>query len=203
MKLVIFEDASYDQFYPLTYMRPAFDLRCGSTLLREKVERAFGRKADVVFVREWLREAYAVRTSAKVNDLGALAGRRPHPRQRARPVDRRQVPGRRPRRVRDGRRGRRLCDPDETDRREGPRDPTSPASSPLRPRPSPPSKTDLKLLGYPWHLIEENGAAIRDDFKKIGKSGVHGTLGPTRRHLGAAGPGLCRPRRGHRALRRH
>ena len=120
MKLVIFEDASFEQFYPLTYLRPTFDLRCGSTLLREKVERAFGRKADAVFVREWLREAYAVRTSARVNDLGALEGDDLVLVNGRGAVDRRQVPGRRARRVRHGRRGGRLCDPDERHRREDP-----------------------------------------------------------------------------------
>ena len=178
MKLVIFEDASCEQFYPLTYLRPTFDLRCGSTLLREKVERAFGRKADVVFVREWLREAYAVRTSARVNDLGALAG-----------DDLVLVNGR----------GLWIGDDFPT----AGRDACAMAGAEIvyvtltkqtaariqasdfagflaaAAKAVPAARTGLKLLGYPWHLIEENGAAIRDDFKRIGRSGVHGTLGPS------------------------
>ena len=178
MKLVIFEDASYEQFYPLTYLRPTFDLRCGSTLLREKVERAFGRKADAVFVRDWLREAYAVRTSARVNDLGALQG-----------DDLVLVNGRG---LWIGEKfpaaGHDACALSGADivyvtltKQTAARIQASDFAGFLAAAISlvPAARTDLKLLGYPWHLIEENGAAIRDDFKKIGRSGVHGTLGPT------------------------
>jgi UDP-N-acetylglucosamine diphosphorylase/glucosamine-1-phosphate N-acetyltransferase len=178
MKLVIFEDAAYEQFYPLTYLRPTFDLRCGSTLLREKVERAFGRKADVLFVREWLREAYAVRTSAKVNDLGALAG------------DDLVLVNGRGLWIGDDfpAAGRDACAMAGADvvyvtltKGTAARVQASDFAGFLAAsaRAVPAAKTDLKLLDYPWRLIEENGAAIRDDFKKLGRSGVHGTLGPT------------------------
>jgi UDP-N-acetylglucosamine diphosphorylase/glucosamine-1-phosphate N-acetyltransferase len=38
MQLIIFEDGRQDCFGPLTVLRPAFDLRCGALLLREKLE---------------------------------------------------------------------------------------------------------------------------------------------------------------------
>ena len=41
MKLVIFEGAHYDRLYPLTYLRPVFDLRCGVFTLKEKMEKKF------------------------------------------------------------------------------------------------------------------------------------------------------------------
>jgi UDP-N-acetylglucosamine diphosphorylase/glucosamine-1-phosphate N-acetyltransferase len=178
MKLVIFEDASYEQFYPLTYMRPAFDLRCGSTLLREKIERAFGRRADVLFVREWLREAHSVRTSAKVNDLGALQG-----------DDLVLVNGRGlwigdkfPAAGRDAcaMAGAEIVYLTLT-KRTAARVQASDLAGFLAAAAGlvPAAETDLKLLGYPWHLIEENGAAIRDDFRRIGRRGVHGTLAPS------------------------
>jgi UDP-N-acetylglucosamine diphosphorylase/glucosamine-1-phosphate N-acetyltransferase len=35
--IVLFEDATYPDFYPLTRLRPAFDLRCGAFSLRERL----------------------------------------------------------------------------------------------------------------------------------------------------------------------
>jgi len=34
----------------------------------------------------------------------------------------------------------------------------------------------VRMVGYPWHLIDENAAAIEDDFKKLGKTGIEGAL---------------------------
>jgi len=78
MKLVIFEDARYDNLYPLTYLRPAFELRCGATTLREKIEaraRKFaGLDSVAYFVRDWLAPSYAEKTDVPVNDLSQLEG---------------------------------------------------------------------------------------------------------------------------------
>lgn len=41
MKIVMFEDGDFDDLYPLTYLRPAFELRCGALTLRQKVQEMF------------------------------------------------------------------------------------------------------------------------------------------------------------------
>lgn len=41
MKIVMFEQADFDLLYPLTYLRPVFDLRCGALTLRQKVQEKF------------------------------------------------------------------------------------------------------------------------------------------------------------------
>jgi len=41
MKIVMFEQADFDLLYPLTYLRPVFDLRCGALTLRQKVQQKF------------------------------------------------------------------------------------------------------------------------------------------------------------------
>ncbi len=41
MKIVMFEPADFDLLYPLTYLRPVFDLRCGALTLREKLQEKF------------------------------------------------------------------------------------------------------------------------------------------------------------------
>lgn len=46
MRLCIFEDNTYSNFYPLTYLRPTFELRCGIFTLYERIVKAFGT-ADV------------------------------------------------------------------------------------------------------------------------------------------------------------
>ncbi len=41
MKILLFEDDSFDLLYPLTYLRPVFELRCGATNLRQKIQEKF------------------------------------------------------------------------------------------------------------------------------------------------------------------
>ena len=41
MKLVIYEDSTYENFYPFSLVRPVFELRCGATSLSEKLRRNF------------------------------------------------------------------------------------------------------------------------------------------------------------------
>ncbi len=41
MRLCIFEDDTYSNFYPLTYLRPVFQLRCGIFTLYERIVKAF------------------------------------------------------------------------------------------------------------------------------------------------------------------
>jgi UDP-N-acetylglucosamine diphosphorylase / glucose-1-phosphate thymidylyltransferase / UDP-N-acetylgalactosamine diphosphorylase / glucosamine-1-phosphate N-acetyltransferase / galactosamine-1-phosphate N-acetyltransferase len=75
MQICIFEDKGFDLLYPLTYMRPTFELKCGHTLLYEKVLRAFpGAKAQFV-VRDWLEGRWKEKLGAdKVNNLKAIQG---------------------------------------------------------------------------------------------------------------------------------
>lgn len=49
--LVVFEDAGFRSLLPLVYPRATFNLRCGFDNLLAKIETAFGRQADALFVR--------------------------------------------------------------------------------------------------------------------------------------------------------
>lgn len=49
--LVVFEDAGFRSLLPLVYPRATFNLRCGFDNLLSKIEAAFGRQADALFVR--------------------------------------------------------------------------------------------------------------------------------------------------------
>ena len=175
MKLVIFEDATFDNFYPLTYMRPVFDLRCGQTTLREKIERAAGGAAGALFVRDWLAALTAAKSDVPVNSMDALKG-----------DDLLLVNGRclwvgdaKPSAGADacGKVGdqivyvaltketaEKICADDIAGF-------VAAAAETAQDEPC-----DVKMVSYPWDLIHENAEAIVDDFKKLGKTGVEGTL---------------------------
>ena len=73
MKLVIFEDDKFANFYPLTYPRPVFELRCGASSLAGKIERQVGAKAAAYLVRDYLVETFKTRAGdAAVNDLSGI-----------------------------------------------------------------------------------------------------------------------------------
>ncbi|MCP4246788.1 MAG: hypothetical protein GY778_07040 [bacterium] len=75
MKLVIFDDEQFERFCPLAWLRGVFELKCGATTLRRKIERAAGSDADALLVRDYLAPTVAQRNApAAVNDLSACKG---------------------------------------------------------------------------------------------------------------------------------
>jgi len=52
--ICVFEDEHFNRLYPLTLTRPVFDLRCGISLLREKIIRHFPGSRLHLFCREYL-----------------------------------------------------------------------------------------------------------------------------------------------------
>ncbi len=72
--LCIFEDEHFNRLYPLTLTRPVFELRCGISLLREKIARRFPNARLHLFCRNYLaamlREALP---EAHVNEMPAAA----------------------------------------------------------------------------------------------------------------------------------
>jgi len=75
MKLVIFEDDQFDQFYPLAYVRGVFDLKTGATTLAEKIVRAAGADTDALLVRNVLAAVTAdAHEGVAVNNLACCRG---------------------------------------------------------------------------------------------------------------------------------
>jgi len=180
MKLIIFEDAKYENLYPLTYMRPSFELRCGATSLGEKIAHAVGADSSAAFVRDWLGEAYAQKTDAPVNDPAQLEG------------DVMFVNGRL---LVDGKCDLKSLGPDEAlktgetlvaanvtadtlaaakaeSRDALPQDadaslgPLEAVLAALAPRLSA-KETEATLIDFPWLLIHHNAAMIESDFKRL------------------------------------
>lgn len=56
-KICIFEDEGYKGLLPLTYMRPTWGLRCGMTVLLEKILRCFPRVDFSLHCRDYLADS--------------------------------------------------------------------------------------------------------------------------------------------------
>jgi UDP-N-acetylglucosamine diphosphorylase/glucosamine-1-phosphate N-acetyltransferase len=73
MKIVLFEDERVPDLYPLVFLRPVFDLRCGIFTLKEKVEKKFSGSKVYLETRDELDAVTAERYGAdKVNSLQAV-----------------------------------------------------------------------------------------------------------------------------------
>jgi len=56
MQIALFEDEKYINFEPLIYYRPVYELICGASTLREKIERAYPGSQIVLHCRKYLEE---------------------------------------------------------------------------------------------------------------------------------------------------
>jgi len=171
MRLCIYEDC-YENLYPISYLRPVFELRCGRTLLREKIERALG-PADGCFVRDALATAWAEKLACKVNDASLISGQ-----------DLMLV------------NGRAIFANVEIDR-QGPEEAamsgdevvyarlnaatlqklgqkTIPGILEAAAKGLPVRQLDVTVVRFPWDLVFANPAAIEDDFRVLGTTGRSG-----------------------------
>ena len=74
MLVAIFEDQTFENSYPLTLIRPIFELKCGPTMLHEKIVRALPPAKVCYFAREYLTDVLKERLpGARINELKALA----------------------------------------------------------------------------------------------------------------------------------
>ena len=73
MRIWIFEDETYSNFYPLTYKKAVFELRCGGMNLLQRITHRAGITTVGFFVREELTEVLRERwPTIPVNDIDAL-----------------------------------------------------------------------------------------------------------------------------------
>ena len=73
MKICIFEDEKFDRLYPLTYLRPVFELKCGATSLYEKIRRNYGDTEICFFIRPQLVNSFKKKNPQySVNNLDDL-----------------------------------------------------------------------------------------------------------------------------------
>ncbi len=73
MIVAICETADFENFLPLTYTRPSFELRCGIHTLRERLSAALPSEKTILFAREYLAPTEKKRApECPVNDPVAI-----------------------------------------------------------------------------------------------------------------------------------
>ena len=68
-KLYIFEDYKFDQFFPLTYNRPVYELICGISRIKDKIASLFPEAEIILLCRDYLEKVLKIKTSQKVNNF--------------------------------------------------------------------------------------------------------------------------------------
>jgi len=174
MKICIFEDEKFDQLYPLTYLRPVFELKCGATSLYEKIRRNYGATEVCFFIRPQLVNSFKKRNpQSSVNNLDdlknddlLLLNARLLLQEKISAAE--EEIG-----VKDGLPAY-INVKKETINKINFSDFSEFLKNILQILTK--KEVDLKLISYPWDLINENGEAIKDDFKALGKKGVEGEM---------------------------
>lgn len=68
-KLFIFEDDKYDQFFPLTYNRPVYELLWGMTKIKDKISSFFPDAQVILLCRDYLEKVLKIKAGQKVNEF--------------------------------------------------------------------------------------------------------------------------------------
>ena len=176
MKICIFEDEKFDQFYPLTYFRPIFELKCGATKLREKIER-FYKDCEVSY---WMREVLVPvfkKQLPRVNHWDALKGDDViFINGRLLLLDNNDIPsllGGEEVGMKDGSvlyarvKKERMATRMLTDFHSF----IGQLQSEL-----PTKEVNFHIISYPWNLVHHNGAAVKSDFAYFGGPSIEGEI---------------------------
>jgi len=176
MKLVIYEDSKSSQFFPIALTRAVFELKCGITSLADKIKGNFSAGTVSYFVRDYLVPTFKKRNpSDSVNDLkGILSDEILIVNGRCLLLGEKKT----------------LIDSESWAEKDGElicakvskktlsefKEDTFEKLLDFIKAKVKKVDLDVKTVTYPWHLIDNNPAAITDDFKKMKKSGIEGTM---------------------------
>lgn len=69
-KLYIFEDDKFDQFFPLTYNRPVYELICGINQIKDKIVSFFPQAEINLLCRDYLKDVMQIKTGQRMNNFG-------------------------------------------------------------------------------------------------------------------------------------
>ncbi|MEM1568349.1 MAG: putative sugar nucleotidyl transferase [Thermofilaceae archaeon] len=173
MRVCVFEDGKAANFHPLTMTRAVYELRVGATTILEKLLAAFGRGAEVsLHAREYLTEVLRERhpnfliNQLPPDDVLLLNGRWIHAGEEVDVKD--EYVG-----VSGGEVVFIRAKKATLERYRGLPIPELVArlSEELGRE-----EVKAKLANWPWDLIFENPDAIKRDFARLGKGGVHGKI---------------------------
>jgi UDP-N-acetylglucosamine diphosphorylase/glucosamine-1-phosphate N-acetyltransferase len=178
MRLVFFEDENYSDLYPLTYLRAAFDLRCGMHTAAARLAGLLGAGDVSCFVRPALEAVYRERTpDRKINDPSVLKGEIVVANGRL--LDPWAAGELKSRPGRAWMKGDRLIAARLTAEQTAACDRSSIESFVASAAKSL-ERVDCKwrTADFPWDLVNHNAALITEDFEAAGRRGVEGTIHP-------------------------
>ncbi len=178
MRLILFDTDKSEFLYPLTHLRPSFDLKIGFDTLGDKIGRAAGTySSKALFVREILETVTKERNEGViVNDASAFAG-----------DDLLVVDGRvlvtKAFGLPDGDCVVKAGDDVVIAKVSAATASTLPSGGieefmAAAAEKCPVADADIKLMAYPWDLIIHNPDTITADFEAMGKSGIEGSMHP-------------------------
>jgi UDP-N-acetylglucosamine diphosphorylase/glucosamine-1-phosphate N-acetyltransferase len=72
-RLYIFEDDKFDQFYPLTYNRPIYELICGINRIKDKIASFFPEAEINLLCRDYLEEVLQAKANRSDSSTGSLS----------------------------------------------------------------------------------------------------------------------------------
>lgn len=178
--ICLFEDPQYVNLLPLAYTHPVYDVRCGMTTLREKIQRAYPQARLALLCRPYLAEVVRQQNpGVAVNELHNsvslfLNGRILADEQLVRTI---------PLRGEDSMylAGEKLVAVRITNGRKATVRDLVDVIQPQHFVELPRRAVEVTLIDYPWDLVNRNGEALRNDARQRRRSSrttIHGKLYP-------------------------
>jgi len=174
MRICVFEDEKYDCFFPLTFTRAIFELRCGYISLLERIRRSFPKVKFCVFLRDYLAPTLVNRVNVSaINDMNFIQrddalflNGRWLMKYGEIPLDGEDKAG-----LKDGeivyiRAKRQSIEENKADT-------LSELLNNLK-NSLPQENMNTILLSYPWELVNQNPETIKRDFDVFGNKGMYG-----------------------------
>ena len=179
MRICIFEDDSYENFYPLVYLRAVFELRCGQTLLLEKIRQSIGEEHEFCY---WVREPLVALMKERLgedrvnnpelmkgDDVLFVNGRCLLIGDATIKTDGAEVAGMAGEDIAYARLKKDTLE--KVEKFE-----TGFLNDIIKKQDIAREEPSVKLISYPWDLINNNPEAITSDFSKLKEKGIQGTL---------------------------
>jgi len=175
LRVAIFEDTHVKNLFPIAYIRPAFELKCGGFNLADKVLHYLQDPAVSYFVRDYLVPTFTKKVKAPINDVGALK-REDHLLINGRWIwCKKEV-------ELEGNEEIATCGDAVVYARVKKETLSKTKAVTLAEILTelqslvPKKNVDVLMANYPWDLVLNNGKSIESDFSIIGGSGVQGVL---------------------------
>lgn len=183
MIAALFEDESYENFYPITYTRPVFECKSGMFTILERARKFYPETAFHLFTRNYIAPTLRKRVAAIVNEPdaideelllinGTLIMEEKTKRLIARKLSKNVLMTQKGRialarigKDLAGKHGEDFCRPL-----------TNQAARRLMKECKCLEAEDLPLLSYPWDLVNKNAELIRQDYSALAKEESRGTV---------------------------